>query len=185
MMLRSIPQLLATTTLLFFTSSHILIQAANVEFRVIVPNATGDVQVSINGQATTLTAKDPDVPYFVGQAEASDQAKYKYIVGGTAEGFERTLVQGRTNTRNDFYNRQVTYADIPKLPWPIKDNPQWTRGGPESPMFDTNYIPSIFMTMNPEEMQTLVSTVPATLYSSKFTFVGPDEVLTYEVIQQQ
>ncbi|KAI7854721.1 coth protein-domain-containing protein [Circinella umbellata] len=161
-------------------SSLVVIQAATVEFRLIAPNATDNVQVSVNGQATSLSAKDPDVPYFVGQAEADDNAKYKYIVGGTSEAFDRTLEAGRTNTRNDFFNRPITYADIPKLPWPIKDNPQWTRGGSESPMFDTNYIPSIFMTMNPQEKDTLVATVPENLFSSKFTFVGPDEVLTYE-----
>ena len=37
------------------------------------------------------------------------------------------------------------------------------------------------MTMNPQEKDTLVATVPANLFSSKFTFVGPEEVLTYEV----
>ncbi|KAI9491602.1 coth protein-domain-containing protein [Zychaea mexicana] len=172
--------LLLISTLLLSTSFiAVVVRAAAVEFRVVAPSAT-DVQVSINGQNTKLTAQDPDVPYFVGQAEAGDGAKYKYIVGGTAEAFERTLEAGRTSTRNDFFNRQVTYANIPKLPWPIKENPQWTRAGPESPMFDTNYIPSIFMTMSPEEKSTLVQTVPADLFSSKFTFVGPDEVLAYE-----
>ncbi|KAI8141865.1 coth protein-domain-containing protein [Fennellomyces sp. T-0311] len=170
------PLFLAVVAILLL-GNHCL--AATVQFRVVAPSAT-DVQVSINGQLTPLSAQDPDIPYFVGQAEAADQAKYKYVVGGTAEPFERTLEPGRTATRNDFYNRPITYADIPKLPWPIKENPQWTRGGPESPMFDTNYIPTIFMTMNQGEMDTLVKTVPATLYSAKFTFIGPEEVLTFE-----
>ena len=63
--------------LLISISSLVAIQAANVEFRVIAPNTVDNVQVSVNGQVTSLSAKDPDVPYFVGQAEASDNAKYK------------------------------------------------------------------------------------------------------------
>lgn len=50
--------------------------AATVTFRVVAPGAT-DVQVSVNGQLTKLSASDPDVPYFVGQAEANDQAQYQ------------------------------------------------------------------------------------------------------------
>lgn len=50
--------------------------AATITFRVVAPGAT-DVQVSVNGQLTKLSASDPDVPYFVGQAEANDQDKYQ------------------------------------------------------------------------------------------------------------
>lgn len=59
--------------------------------------------------------------------------------------------------------------------------PQWTRGGDEPPMFDTNYIPTIFMNGDPTEMNNLIKNVPANLYSTKFTFVGPEEVLVYKV----
>jgi hypothetical protein len=45
-------------------------------FKVIAPGGT-DVQVSINGQKTKLSASDGDVPYFVGDANASDKSKYK------------------------------------------------------------------------------------------------------------
>ncbi|KAI9315743.1 coth protein-domain-containing protein [Dichotomocladium elegans] len=155
-------------------------KAATVTFRVVAPGAS-ECQVSVNGGApVTLSAQDPQVPYFVGQTDAPDQAKYKYIVGGTSEPFDRTLEAGRNSTRNDFFNRTVTYANIPSFPWPINENSQWTRGGPKAPMFDTNYVPSIFMTGNPDEMNTLVKTVPATRYTVKFTFIGPEEVLTYE-----
>ncbi|CDH57008.1 hypothetical protein RO3G_11882 [Lichtheimia corymbifera JMRC:FSU:9682] len=153
--------------------------AATITFRVVAPGAT-DVQVSVNGQLTKLSASDPDVPYFVGQAEANDQDKYQYVVSGKSEPFQRTLEAGRTVTRNDFFNRPVTYANIPELPWPIADNPQWTRGGDEPPMFDTNYIPTIFMNGDPTEMNNLIKNVPADLYSTKFTFVGPEEVLVYK-----
>lgn len=44
----------------------------------------------------------------------------KYVVNGKEESFERTL-EGES-TRNDFYDRPVTYAAIPALPKPIKEN---------------------------------------------------------------
>lgn len=52
---------------------------------------------------------------------------HQYVVNGQAESFDRTLDGGRTNTRNDFYNRQVTYANIPQLPSPIPDNVSYSR----------------------------------------------------------
>lgn len=123
-------------------SSLACIQAGSVTFRVIAPGST-DVKVSINGQQSQLTQQDPNIPYFIGQAELSNDAKYKvsskivpvsslfdnltfldtkqYVAGGTEEPFDRTLDKGRSSTRNDFFNRSVTYANIPELPWPIKD----------------------------------------------------------------
>lgn len=52
--------------------------AKAVTFRVVAPGAT-DVQVSVNGQLTKLTASDPDVPYFTGDANASPDSKYKVL----------------------------------------------------------------------------------------------------------
>lgn len=46
----------------------------------------------------------------------------QYVAGGNAEPFDRTLEDGRDKTRNDFFNRSVTYANIPKLPFPITEN---------------------------------------------------------------
>jgi hypothetical protein len=52
------------------------VNAANVTFKVIAPTATEQVQVNINGQLTTLTASDPDVPYYTGSADLPDGQKY-------------------------------------------------------------------------------------------------------------
>lgn len=46
----------------------------------------------------------------------------QYVAGGNAEPFDRTLEEGRDKTRNDFFNRSITYANIPKLPFPIPEN---------------------------------------------------------------
>lgn len=51
-------------------------QAASVKFNVIAPGAT-DVKVSVNGQQVALTATDPNVPYFSGDAEAGSAKDYK------------------------------------------------------------------------------------------------------------
>ncbi|KAI8089901.1 coth protein-domain-containing protein [Halteromyces radiatus] len=152
--------------------------AASITFNVIAPGAT-DVQVSVNGQQTKLTAKDADIPVFSGQMDAPDNAKYKYIVGGTAEGFDRTLEQGRTSTRNDFFNRPVTYANIPQLPWPIKDNPQWTRGGEPTALFDSNYIPTVFINGDTAQLENLVKNVPKDLTTVKFTLVDAEGVHSF------
>lgn len=56
--------------------SFVYVQAASVTFRVIAPGST-DVKVSINGQQSQLTQQDTNIPYFTGQAELADGAKYK------------------------------------------------------------------------------------------------------------
>ncbi|KAI9013891.1 coth protein-domain-containing protein [Phycomyces nitens] len=154
-------------------------EASPVTFRVIAPGATGNPQVSIDGKATDLTAPDADVPYYTGSVEAGTSGKYKYIVNGQAESFDRTLETGRNATRNDFFSRPVTYANIPKLPWPIAENPQWTRGGSNQEMWDDNYIPSVFMTGDAAELSNMVTNVPATMSTVKFTFIGPETVRVY------
>jgi hypothetical protein len=53
-----------------------LSQAATVSFNVIAPKST-DVKVSVNGQQVALKASDPNVPYFVGEAEVGTATTYK------------------------------------------------------------------------------------------------------------
>ncbi|KAI7892103.1 coth protein-domain-containing protein [Mucor mucedo] len=154
------------------------VNAASVTFKVIAPECNTDVQVDINGQLTKLTASDPDVPYYTGTAELADDATYKYVVDGTAEDCTRSLEEG-SSTRNEFYNRPITYADIPELP-SILTNGSWTRGATSHPIWDSNYIPSVFVTANEEEMENLILNVPKDVYSAKITVIGPDEVNTFE-----
>jgi hypothetical protein len=61
---------------LISTSFLVAIQAATVKFNVIAPSAT-DVKVSVNGQQISLTAADPSVPYFSGDAEVGSAKEYK------------------------------------------------------------------------------------------------------------
>ncbi|KAG0355062.1 coth protein-domain-containing protein [Gamsiella multidivaricata] len=153
-------------------------RAAQVTFHVVAPGAT-TVQVSVNGQLTALTAADPTLPIFTGAAETGADTKYKYVAGGTAETFDRELPSGKTETYNDFLDRPVTYANIPELPWPIENDPQWTRSGPKQPIFDSNYIPTIFVNGNSADLDSLIANPVATQYPVTLTFVLASEVKTF------
>ncbi|GJJ75489.1 spore coat protein H [Entomortierella parvispora] len=153
-------------------------QAAQITFRVVAPGATS-VSVLVNGQQTALSAADPTVPYFTGVAETGSDSKYKYQAGGVAETFDRPLPAGRTSTLNDFINRPVTYADIPELPWPIEKDPQWTRSGPKQPLFDTNYIPTIFVNGDVSQLDALIANPVKTKYPVTLTYILADETKTF------
>ncbi|KAF9570257.1 hypothetical protein EC968_002028 [Mortierella alpina] len=129
------------------------VNAAKVNFRVIAPGAS-TVLVSIKDQSTALRASNSKVPYFTGDAEADDGAKYKYVVDGVYEPFERRLKPGVSKTRNDFFNRPVTYADIPQLPTVFE--PLWERSGPKQALFDSNYIPTIWVLGDRDAFNSLI-----------------------------
>lgn len=63
----------------------------------------------------------------------------------------------------------------------ILTNGSWTRGATSDSIWDSNYIPSIFVTANEEQMNNLIENVPKDTYSAKITFIGPDDVTTFEV----
>ncbi|KAF9128739.1 hypothetical protein BGW39_004800 [Mortierella sp. 14UC] len=151
-------------------------QAAMVKFNVIAPGET-TVQVSVNGQVTALTAADPTIPVFTGSAETGADKKYKYVAGGRTEGFERTLPTG-ASTYNDYLDRPITYANIPELPWPIEKDPQWTRSGPKQAIFDSNYIPTIFVNGPKPDLDSLVATPTSTKIPVTLTIVLANEVKT-------
>jgi hypothetical protein len=163
----------------FIAASFIAaVNAATVTFKVVAPSATDTVQVNINGALTDLKATDTDVPYFVGTAEYNLGETYKYVIDGEAEEFDRALNSG-DSTRNDFYNRNVTYANIPGIPTILPEG-AWTRGDVSHPIWDTNYITSIFVTGKKDDMEDLIENVPTNTYTAKITYIGPDEVYTFE-----
>lgn len=98
---------------------------------------------------------------------------------GKSEEFDRSLTSG-DSTRNEFYNRNVTYADIPAIPQILTDG-AWTKGDVSHPIWDTNYITTIFVTGKKDDMEDLIENVPTNTYSAKITYVGPDELYTFEV----
>ncbi|KAI7902604.1 coth protein-domain-containing protein [Cokeromyces recurvatus] len=158
------------------------VNAASVTFKLIAPNATEKVQVDVGGHLTTLTASDPDIPYFTGVAELAVNQTYKYIVDGLHEKFDRTLSpkSNGSSTLNEFFDRPVTYAtDIPPLPLTLTQG-AWTRGSTDDPIWDSNYIPTIFVTANQKDMNNLILNVPKSTYKAKITFIGPDSVHSFE-----
>ncbi|KAI9299448.1 hypothetical protein BJ944DRAFT_245235, partial [Cunninghamella echinulata] len=145
------------------------------QFKVIAPGGK-QVQVLVNGKTVDLKAPDADVPYFVGNADATG-SNYKYVVDGKEESFMRQL--GGDSTMNDFYNRPVTYADIPRLPNVIGSN-NWDRAAGPGPIWDTNYIPSVFINGNPKEMKSLIQDLSNKIYSVKFTIIDANDVHTFD-----
>ncbi|KAI9276416.1 coth protein-domain-containing protein [Sporodiniella umbellata] len=156
--------------------------AATIHFNVVAPNAT-DVKVSVNGEQVALNAAIPHVPYYTGSAEVGSATTYKYITDSKEETFERSL-SGITNTTlNDFFDRPVTYANLPQLPWPIEENPQWTRSGKKPEIFDDNYIPSIFFHGDDAEVNTLVRNVTKQKVKGDLTFIGSNYVHTFKKVK--
>ncbi|GAA5810079.1 Invasin CotH3 [Mucor flavus] len=157
-------------------------QAASIKFNVIAPGAT-DVKVSVNGAQVALTAADPNVPYFTGSAESGEAKDYKYVVGGVEEAFTRALDNTKASTLNDFYDRPITYANIPKLPYPIEQNPQWTAKGVKADIFDENYIPSAFFTCDAAAADSLIKNVPKDKLACALTFIGADYVNSFQNVK--
>lgn len=155
----------------------VAVNAGSVTFRVVAPGANS-VQVSVGGNSTTLTASDPDVPYYTGSANLDTGAAYKYVVDGQQEPFNRTLDASSNQTMNDFFGREITYANLPTLPWPIQGE-RWSRMGSKTPVFDDNYFPTIFITGDSSAVENLVTNVPAAKIPVKYTFVGPNEVKVF------
>ncbi|CAO3607134.1 unnamed protein product [Cunninghamella echinulata] len=161
-------RLIALTTL-----SQIVLAA---KFNVIAPGGK-NVQVSVNGQNVPLKAPDADVPYFTGDVSAYRGATYKYIVDNVEEKFIRHL-KGDT-TKNDFYNRRITYADIPKLPTVIGKN-DWNQAIAPGAIWDTNYIPSVFVTIDEADEEQLVEGLSKDIYKAKITIIDAHEVHTFK-----
>ncbi|KAG0768628.1 hypothetical protein G6F57_003424 [Rhizopus arrhizus] len=159
---------------IFLTTAY----AARVSFKVIAPDAKNTVHVNINEVLVELKASDPDIPYYTGFAELKHGQSYNYVVDGNAESFKRLL--NGSSTKNEFFNRPVTYAtNIPELPSILTEG-SWTRGDTSNPIWDSNYVPSIFVTGNPREMKELIENVKKNTYKTKITFIGPETINTFE-----
>lgn len=67
--------------------------------------------------------------------------------------------------------------------------PEWTRGGKKGAIWDDHYIPSIFITGDPNDMETIVKKLTKEKKKKKankkfpvtFTIIGPNEVQTFKV----
>ncbi|CAO3638050.1 unnamed protein product [Cunninghamella blakesleeana] len=156
-----------------FTLASTLQLALAAQFKVIAPGGN-QVQVLTGGKTFDLKAPDADVPYFVG--EANSDGTYKYVVNGKPESFDRKL-QG-SSTKNDFYERPVTYANIPKLP-NVFNSGNWDRAVESGPIFDTNYITSVFINGKQNEMEDLIVNLQNVTYTTKITFIDANEVHTF------
>ncbi|KAI8360818.1 coth protein-domain-containing protein [Blakeslea trispora] len=151
------------------------VQAATVEFKIVAPGAQS-VQVNVNGQTTTLNAPYPNVPFYNGTAEVGTSNSYNYIVDGKQEDFNRSLPSNIVATYNDFFARPTTIGSIPALPRPLDNGREWTKADKNPDLFDTNYIPSIFVNGDAAAINNLVENVPKDKATVELTFIGRDYV---------
>ncbi|KAI9264813.1 coth protein-domain-containing protein [Sporodiniella umbellata] len=157
-------------------------QAVTVTFNVICPGSS-NAQVSIGGSLHNLNAVSPQVPLYTGSVEVGSATSYSYHCDSKTENFSRTLASGVTNTLNDFFDRPLTYANIPPLPRPLDNGRQWPRADENPSLFDTNYIPTIIVNGNPIDMETLVTTVPKAKFMVELTMIGKDYYKTFQNVQ--
>jgi hypothetical protein len=161
---------------LFATAATLLAatQAAVVQFNVVAPGADS-VQVESDGKRATLSAPYKGVPYYTGSLDVSGTT-YKYITGNETESFSRTLGNDTAKTYNDFFNRPITYADIPALTRPLDNGKQWTRADSNPDLYDTNFIPTFFVTGEQNDMDSLVYDLDKSTYPTEITVIGKDYV---------
>ncbi|KAI8377328.1 coth protein-domain-containing protein [Blakeslea trispora] len=164
---------------LIFLTLLVTTNAEKVMFKVIAPEAKKIVQVSIDGQMTSLLAEDTDVPYFTGEAHIDSGDSYQYVMDGKAENFTRIFHKG-DSTLNEFFGRQLTYAtDIPELPSILTEG-AWDRGSTNHSIWDSNYIPSIFVTGDRDSMEELIVNVTDSTFKTKITYITAKDVSTFE-----
>ncbi|RCI00230.1 hypothetical protein CU097_010074 [Rhizopus azygosporus] len=173
-------QILSYSVCLFLTAS--LVQARVVQFNVISPGSK-TVQVKVNGKVGNLQPVSPDVPLYTGAFEIGHESVYTYIADSEPEEFKRKLDPKTNKTLNEFFGRPITYASIPPLPRPLDNGKQWTRADKNPDLFDTNYIPTVFVQGDPEDMDTLVSTVPKQKFKVTLTMVGKDYYRTFHDVK--
>ncbi|KAI8967146.1 coth protein-domain-containing protein [Mycotypha africana] len=164
-----------------FTLATLLLataEAGQVTFNVISPGAT-TVQVKVNGKTTSLEAPYNNVPFYTGKVDVGSETSYRYIADDKAEEFTRQLTSGKEETYNEFFGRPVTYAQLPKLPRPLDNGKQWRRDDKNVDLFDSNYIPSIFVNGQSRDIPKMIRNVSKKKFPVDLTFIGKDWVKTF------
>lgn len=59
--------------------------------------------------------------------------------------------------------------------------PQWTRSGPKQSIFDTNYIPTLWVQGDKASLDKLISTPTLDKQSVTLTFILANEIKTFQV----
>ncbi|KAG5457438.1 MAG: hypothetical protein BJ554DRAFT_2550 [Olpidium bornovanus] len=156
------------------------VKARMVQFGVVAfPNQT--VEVSVGGQRHRLAPPDMYAPYYWGNYDVPDTFTYKYIVDGAEEPFDRGGPDAsRTKTYNDFYGRQHTVVELPRLPQPFGDG--WTRSLGYTPLFDDSYIPTFHLAGDPVRINDVWTNMAQNNTAAvTMTVVLADYVLRFEV----
>ncbi|KAJ3036743.1 hypothetical protein HDV00_002402 [Rhizophlyctis rosea] len=141
------------------------------------------VDVSINGNTTSLAATTPGLAYYTGVVNVNTpgDVTYQYVVDGKAESFTRTLPAASTATYNDLYGRSISYKPLPPFPNPFPDKPQWNRSTPTDRLFDTGYVPILAITANADQIAQLNQmTIP--YINASMTIFYANDMATFQNI---
>jgi hypothetical protein len=145
--------------------------------------------VSINGAITKLVANETTFPVWIGTVPGTTSAvQYSYVeltAAGTVvktEPFVRKLInETHTRTENEFFERQTTTWELPKLPYTyLATYPSKTKA------FKQKQIATIHVTGDVVQMQEMnVAPQDDKDYRVTFTFINAEEIYTQRNISLQ
>jgi len=146
-------------------------QAFAAEFSVI--SFDGDCQLSLGGNNVPMTADPQCNNLYKATADAKTGATYKYVCGGTAEPFDRTLSSDKTH--NELFNRPLTVSNMPEFGYPESASEPWVRSIGRTELFDPSYVPTVIINSSKGYFTSAGSTT-----FEKMTFILKDSVHVFE-----
>ncbi|KAG0043275.1 hypothetical protein BGZ83_011641 [Gryganskiella cystojenkinii] len=145
--------------------------------------------VSLNGEIIKLTTTPSTFPLWSGTVKsASTLAPYQYVQISAAGSIEKEQFtrsfdhhRGGNKTPNEFFGRQHTYTNLPKIPQVFPDvRPRPSRG------FDDSQIATIHITADPVIFADMVANPLDTVrkpIDAKFRFINADTVYTADSVK--
>ncbi|KAF9089556.1 hypothetical protein BGX23_006588 [Mortierella sp. AD031] len=164
---------------------------ADITFNVVGYPSTpgGSFGVSINGAITKLIGSEATFPVWVGAVPGTTSAvEYSYVelsaAGATVktEPFVRKLINAtHTKTQNEFFERQITTWELPKLPYTyLATYPSKTKA------FKQKQIATIHLIGSTTEMDEMNNAPKADKdYRVTFRFINSDTIYTQHNISLQ
>jgi len=138
----------------------------------------GDCQLSLAGKNIPMTADPACGNLYTVESQAQSGDKYKYVCGGKAEEFDRTL-QG-DKTHNELFERALTVSEMPEFGFPASDISQpWTRSIGRTELFDPTYVPTVIIDASKDYFVKGSGSTTA----NKMTFILKDSVHTFEGVR--
>jgi len=149
-------------------------QVFAAEFSVI--SFDGDCQLSLGGNSVPMTADPQCNNLYKATADAQLGATYKYVCGGKAEQFDRTLDSDKTH--NELFERKLTVTNMPEFGYPESASEPWVRSIGRTELFDPSYVPTIII----DTSKSYFSSAGGSSFK-KMTFILKDSVHVFEDVK--